>query len=64
MTGSEGMSSPPAPLQSRQWSCSTLLRGNSFLREQRATNNMKNFDDVLAVPQLFINDFLQHRKES
>ena len=37
----------------RTWSCSTLLRGSSFLEEQLADNGKrKSFDDIVGVSRL------------
>lgn len=33
----------------RQWSCSTLLRGASFLAEQRDSNQKMSYDDIVGV---------------
>ena len=44
------MSEPtPERVPTRQWSCATLLRGNSFLAEQQQANKFKSYDDVIAV---------------
>ena len=37
-------------LLSRQWSCSSLLRGHSYLLDQGDSNKKKTFEDVLKVP--------------
>lgn len=36
----------------RQWSCSTLLRGSSFLAEQMAANKKMSYDQIVAVSRL------------
>lgn len=36
----------------RSWSCSTLMRGSSFLAEQMANNKKMSVDDILGVPCL------------
>lgn len=42
----------PKTLLSRQWSASTLLRGNSYLLEQHTRNQSLSFDDLIHVPKL------------
>ncbi|CAL1140492.1 unnamed protein product [Cladocopium goreaui] len=42
-------SKPLQTFPSRQWSCSTLLRGSSFLSEQRAAHKDMNCDDLLSA---------------
>ena len=46
-------SKPLQTFPSRQWSCSTLLRGSSFLSEQRAAHKDMNCDDLLSVSRLY-----------
>ena len=46
------MSETPKHLLSRQWSASTLLRGNSFLTEQHEKNKTLSYEDVLKVTWL------------
>ena len=36
----------------RQWSCSTLLRGASFLAEQKAQQKDLSFEEVIGVSRL------------
>ena len=36
----------------RTWSCNTLLRGSSFLDEQRAANQTVGYEGLLSVPRL------------
>ena len=46
----------PQSMLSRQWSASTLLRGNSYLMEQHETNKSLTYDDILKVSR---SQFLQ-----
>lgn len=46
------MSETPQHLLSRQWSASTLLRGNSYLVEQQEKNKQLSYDDILKVTWL------------
>ena len=36
----------------RTWSCSTLMRGSSFLDEQRAAHKTMSFDEIVGVPKM------------
>ena len=42
----------PDPRPKRTVSCSTLLRGSSFLAEQRDANKKMTYDDIVYVSKL------------
>ena len=53
------MTDTPKTLLSRQWSASSLLRGNSYLQEQQEKNKKLTFDDVMKASWLKL--FRYHR---
>ena len=53
------MTDTPKTLLSRQWSASSLLRGDSYLQEQQEKNKKLTFDDVMKASWLKL--FRYHR---
>ena len=39
-------------LPTRQWSCSALMRGSSFLAEQITANKKMSYDEIVGVSRL------------